>query len=320
MKYAIISDIHGNLPALQAVLNDAKNQNVSHYLFAGDYCLSGPWPNECMETIKAIPNKTVIRGNEEKYIEDLVGKDPSKWTDGQMQISYWNYKNIKQDNREYMLQLPHTADFECNGIPVHMAHSSMTFVGTYPFYTWNSVVVANRNTQPGADSQQILDEIHSEWDNDSQFQECVSKLDKGIYIFGHAHIQWSYKVKEKDVYLINPGSCGLPLDGKKDSMPYTILEITDDGKVSIEEKRVPFDKASYINSLRQSDQYKQARVWTELIIEELSTCRERLYFFLAFVKEYAEKIGDERRPYALDTWEKAYEAYVLNTVPDNFPV
>ena len=320
MKYAIISDIHGNLPALQAVLEDAKNQNVSHYLFAGDYCLSGPWPNECMETIRAIPNKTVIRGNEEKYIEDLVGKDPSKWTDGQMQISYWNYKNIKQDNREYMLQLPHTADFECNGIPVHMAHSSMTFVGTYPFYSWNSVVVANRNTQPGADPQRILDEIHAEWDNDPQFQECVSKLDKGIYIFGHAHIQWSYKVKDKDVYLINPGSCGLPLDVKKDSMPYTILEITDDGKVSIEEKRVPFDKASYINSIRQTDQYDKARVWTELIIEELSTCRERLHFFLAFVEEYAKKLGDERRPYALDTWEKAYEAYVLNTVPDNFPV
>ena len=146
MKYAIISDIHGNLPALQAVIQDAKNQNVSHYLFAGDYSISGPWPNECIETIKAIPNKTVIRGNEEKYLEDLVGKDQSQWTDGQMQISYWNYKTIKQDNLDYLLQLPHTVDFECNRIPVHMAHSSMAFVGTYPFYTWNSVVVANRNT------------------------------------------------------------------------------------------------------------------------------------------------------------------------------
>ncbi|MBP5450736.1 MAG: metallophosphoesterase family protein [Treponema sp.] len=44
MKYAIISDIHGNFPALQAILKDAKNQNINHYLFAGDYCLSGPWP------------------------------------------------------------------------------------------------------------------------------------------------------------------------------------------------------------------------------------------------------------------------------------
>ena len=98
MKYAVISDIHGNYPALKAVLEDAKNQGVTHYLFAGDYCLSGPWPNECVEAIKTISQKTVIRGNEEKYLEDLVGKDQSQWTDGQMQISYWNYKNVKQDN------------------------------------------------------------------------------------------------------------------------------------------------------------------------------------------------------------------------------
>ena len=56
MKYAIISDIHGNFPALQAILKDAKNQNINHYLFAGDYCLSGPWPNECIEAIKSISN------------------------------------------------------------------------------------------------------------------------------------------------------------------------------------------------------------------------------------------------------------------------
>ena len=92
MKYAIISDIHGNLPALKAVLEDAKNQNITHYLFAGDYCLSGPWPNECTQMIRAIPDKYVIRGNEEKYLEDLVGKDQSKWTDGQMQM--WQNMNM----------------------------------------------------------------------------------------------------------------------------------------------------------------------------------------------------------------------------------
>ncbi len=309
MKYAIISDIHGNLPALKAVLEDAKNQNITHYLFAGDYSISGPWPNECIQTIKAIPNKYVIRGNEEKYLEDLVGKDQSKWTDGQMQISYWNYRNVKQDNREYLLQLPHSVDFECNGIPIHMAHSSIAFAGTYPFYNWNSVVVAQRNVQPGADPKKILTDIYDEWEKDSEFQKSVSKLKKGVYIFGHSHIQWSYKVKDKEVYLINPGSCGLPLDGIKNSIPYTILKITDNAQVNIEQKRLPFDKASYINSIKQTTQYEQAKIWTEVIIEELSTAREQLYFFLSSVEQYAKKIGDGRRPYALDTWEKAYEEW-----------
>ena len=309
MKYAVISDIHGNYPALKAVLEDAKNQNVSHYLFAGDYCLSGPWPNECVEAIRAIKEKTVIRGNEEKYLEDLVGKDQSQWTDGQMQISYWNYKNVKQDNLDYLLSLPHTADFECNSLKIHMSHSSVNFVGTYPFYKWNSTLVAQRNKLPDADPRKILKDIHDEWDCDSEFQKAVAKLEKGIYIFGHAHIQWFYKAKDKDVYLINPGSCGLPLDGIKNSMPYTILEISDNGQVSVEERRIPFDKNAYISEIKKTSQFKEANVWTKVIIQELFTSTEQLYFFLSFVEEYAKRTGDERRPYALDTWEKAYEEW-----------
>ena len=65
MKYAVISDVHGNLPALQAVLEDIRQQEITHCLFLGDYCISGPWPDQCIETIRAIPEKTVIRGNEE---------------------------------------------------------------------------------------------------------------------------------------------------------------------------------------------------------------------------------------------------------------
>ena len=133
MKYAVISDIHGNYPALKAVLEDAGRQGITHCLFAGDYCISGPFPDECISTIRAIPDHIAIRGNEEKYLENQIGKDPSLLTDGQMQISYWTYRNLSKENMDYALTLPHTVDFECNGIPVRMAHSSVDFVGTYPF-------------------------------------------------------------------------------------------------------------------------------------------------------------------------------------------
>ena len=115
MKYAVISDIHGNKPALDAVLDDARQKGITEFIFAGDYCLSGPFPDECIGTLRKIENKTVIRGNEERYLENLIGKDQSKWTDGQMQISYWNYRNIKKNNLDYLLSIPHRADFTCNG-------------------------------------------------------------------------------------------------------------------------------------------------------------------------------------------------------------
>ncbi len=309
MKYAVVSDVHGNYPALLAVMEDIRRQGITHCLFAGDYCISGPWPDECIETIKAIPEKTVIRGNEEKYLENLIGKDQSQWTDGQMQVSYWCYKNISRDHLDYLLNLPHTADFDCNGIAIHMAHSSMEFLGTYPFYTWNSVTVAERNKLPGADPEKILADIVREWDQDSVFKDAVSKLEKGIYIFGHSHIQWSYKDKDREVCLINPGSCGLPLDGIRDSIPYTVLEITKEGQVNIEEKRVPFDKAAYARAFMQTGQYMEANVWSRVILREWTLAREHIHYFLSFAERYAKDIGDDRRPYSLETWEKAYEIW-----------
>lgn len=105
MKYAIISDIHGNLPALDLVLEDAQSNNVDSFIFVGDYFLSNPFPNECVERIRSIQYKHIIRGNEEAYLENLIGKDQSTWTDGQMQISYYCYRAVSEDNLKYILSI-----------------------------------------------------------------------------------------------------------------------------------------------------------------------------------------------------------------------
>lgn len=306
MKYAVISDVHGNWPALRAVLEDAARLGIGRFLFAGDYCISGPWPDECVAAIRAIPEKRVIRGNEEKYLENLIGKDPSLWTDGQMQASYWCYKNLSRDHRDYLLSLPRTDGFDCNGVRIRMAHSSMDFMGTYPFYTWNSVTVADRNREKGADPERILADMAREREGDPAFREAVSGLEKGVYIFGHSHIQWSRQDREAGIYLVNPGSCGLPLDGIRGSVPYTVLEITDGGQVHIEEKRVPFDKEAYIRAVTRTGLFREANVWTRVIMRELAMATEHVHFFLGFAARYAEAIRDDRRPYALDTWEKAF--------------
>ena len=122
MKIAVISDVHGNMPAMSAVLSDAKDKGVDEFIFAGDYCLSGPYPDDCISTIRSLENAIVVRGNEERYLENLIGKDQSNWTDGQMQISYWNYRNIRPDNLEYILSRPHFIDTRKNGVDIHIAH------------------------------------------------------------------------------------------------------------------------------------------------------------------------------------------------------
>ena len=63
-RYAIISDVHGNLPAFEMVLSDAKKRGVDEFIIAGDYCLSGPYPDGCISTLRNLENAHIIRGNE----------------------------------------------------------------------------------------------------------------------------------------------------------------------------------------------------------------------------------------------------------------
>lgn len=310
MKFAIISDIHGNLPALETVLEDVKSNNVDNYIFAGDYCLSNPYPNECIQRMRGLEKKYIIRGNEEKYLENLIGKDQTMWTDGQMQISYYCYRAISTDNLDFLLSMPNTLKLTCNDIDLHIAHSSEEFIDDCEYKEWSSSQVAKRYMDKNVTSDSFRADICNYFDNNEKFQQIFKQLEHGIYIFGHSHIQWSYQSKDGKTILINPGSCGLPLDGVTGSIPYTILDISDTGNITVEEKRIPFDIDEYINILVKSEQFLKANVWSKIIIEELRTSREHLFFFLRFVEQYAEKIGDMRRPFVLDTWENAYKLWV----------
>ena len=78
MKFAILSDIHSNLEALQVVLADTKAQQCTHYVCLGDIVGYGPNPLECLEAVRALNCPTVI-GNHDEYCAsdiDLTGFNP----------------------------------------------------------------------------------------------------------------------------------------------------------------------------------------------------------------------------------------------------
>lgn len=309
MRYAIISDVHGNMPALDIVFEDAANHNVDSFIFVGDYFLSNPFPNECMDRIRSIENKYIIRGNEEAYLENLIGKDQSTWTDGQMQISYYCYRAVSEENLKYVLSLPSKVNLSDCNIDIFIAHSSAEFIEDYELKEWGTPQLAKKYITQTLTKDKLNNEVQVYFDNDEKFSSFISTMNSGVYIFGHSHIQWNWQSEDGKITLINPGSCGLPLDGIKNSIPYTILEITNNGQVSVIEKRLSFDMQNYIDIIKKSDQYVKANVWSKVIIKELVTAKEHLYFFLRFTENYANQIGDTRRPFALDTWENAYKLW-----------
>ncbi|MBQ5310904.1 MAG: metallophosphoesterase family protein, partial [Oscillospiraceae bacterium] len=253
-----------------------------------------------------LPDKYIIRGNEERYLENLIGKDQTTWTDGQMQISYWCYRNISTDCLSYLMSLPHTIDTVADGVGMHIAHASDAFTGSSEFDLFGPAVLAEEFSHRKITADILRAYISDKLQKDSTFRNKVSALEGGVYIFGHSHVQWTFS--DGGVLLINPGSCGLPLDGIAESIPYTILTVGD-GRASAEEIRLPFDKRTYTDMLRQTTQYTEAPVWSKVIIKELLTTREHLTFFLQAVNTYAEETGDKKRPFSVDTWEKAFEVW-----------
>jgi predicted phosphodiesterase len=65
---ALLYDIHGNLPALEAVLADASD--ADEFLLGGDYAVAGAWPKETVERLKELANATWIRGNVDRWLAD----------------------------------------------------------------------------------------------------------------------------------------------------------------------------------------------------------------------------------------------------------
>lgn len=299
MKYAIISDIHGNNIALQNVIADAKQHQVDAYIFVGDYCVCAPWPKGVTETLQNIKNAFVVKGNEESYF-NIPESD-----DGQFEISRWSRKQLLPEQIEWLNQLTEQLEIEDGDYKIFIAHKSESFIGTVEFDNFGPSLLAEQNRSIA--HNEMLDKVNNILEQNKEFLDKQKQIPKGIYIFGHSHIQWH---KEIDGHLyINPGSCGLPLDCETYfGAPYTLLTV-DKGGVSVEERRIKYDVYDLINQVKETSQYKEAYVWSEVTFQEWIHSRDHIDFFLKYVEEYANKIGDDRRPFAKETWREAFTAW-----------
>ena len=302
MKFAVISDIHGNAPALRLVLADAAAHQVDGYLLAGDYCISAPWASEVVEILRSLPNTYIIRGNDEAHLDVPPGDD------GQFEASRWCMSTLSVDAKAWLDALPETLNISCEGVTIHMAHSSQAFVGKCLHEKFRTSVLPGFYPNGPVGHEDLLADFRRLWDKE-EFRNRIAALDKGVYVFGHNHIQaWG---EFDGRVLVNPGSCGLPLDCGAFGAAYSILTIEDD-VVAVEERRIPYDAEQLISQAKSTEQYTAARVWSEIIFSEWRTVREKVYQFLHHCERYAASIGDTRRPFAKATWEAAYAEWLIH--------
>ena len=214
MRIAILSDIHGNKLALEAVLRDLEHQRkCDEIIVAGDLVWAGPWPVEVVDRVRAIEAK-VIQGNTDAYFGRSSSNVPSGKDDVRFSAQLaWMVEQLGPDRVEFLANLPFSLRFS----PV-LDHDLL-------------IVHANPH-----DLEQTIAPALSDADLDSLLGDSAV-LDWEVLAFGHVHVP--YERRWRDRLLVDVASVGLPMDGDERAA-YGILE-WDGFAWRVEHRRVLYD-------------------------------------------------------------------------------
>ena len=309
MKYALISDIHGNLPALEAVMADANQKSVDHFVFLGDYIEDLPWPNEVTELIRSTENATVIRGNKEDYLENLRHEDRAGWISEQFAPIYWNCRKLTPRNYDYLTNLPDKAVISApNGEKIYLSHSSTIFFRNPRVEPMHSSHYLRKMLESPLSQAEYFEYARHTVLNRPDVMEEIAQCPKGIHAFGHNHLQWH--MENAGVFHVNPGSCGVPLGFSSDAS-YTIIELIANAW-NVLECCVTYDVEATINELKNSSLFEQAEIWSRVMIHQLRDGRDYISFFLRHAMTVAKKYDEDAvYPVSNEVWHEAAKSFEM---------
>jgi diadenosine tetraphosphatase ApaH/serine/threonine PP2A family protein phosphatase len=170
---ALLYDIHGNLPALEAVLEDAR---ASRFLLGGDYALFGPYPVETVAALRDLPGATWIRGNGERWTATPGDAPDNDVVQGAIAASREALgRELVQELGSLAEQVVIDGTRYCHASPISDVRSFMP--------------------DPAEDEDELL-----------------AGVSETRLVFGHTHLPFR-RLGARGIELINPGSVGMPFDG-----------------------------------------------------------------------------------------------------------
>jgi len=307
MKYAIISDIHSNSDAFNAVIEDVKKENLDKIILLGDYCGNLPFPNEIVDVIKGLDNNIVIRGNWEDYLTGKKDKNHDLRKFNQFASLFWNADKLTQDNFDYLQELPKEISIidQDSNKNIKLIHN---IIECFPNSTFDDILSQDflkYHLVNELSFNNYLNKIKTIIFQDVDLKSKVRLQDTDIYLFGHSHLQFHFDLEGK--LFINPGSCGAPLDGNSNAA-YTILELNDGG-YKITEKRVKYDLDNLKKRIRDDISYQNIQNWYEVMITSIVKGTDELTFFLAYVDDCAKYLGEDSKLYSNEAWNYACKSW-----------
>ena len=226
MKIAVISDIHGNMEAIEAVMNDIEKQGCEKIFVLGDYAMAGPNPKEAVEYFmkhESDPKFVMIQGNTDLMIVDYNFDlyDELKEKAPIMAEALKNDSSILNAfEKVFLKRLPIQKEVFIDGVSFLLVHGS-----------------------PRKNNEDILPDTPI-----MEVEEMIKNTDANVILCGHTHIPCGFQTETKKT-VVNAGSIGRPFT-KEPKSCYLVIT-TDNGKCVFEHRFVEYNKKSASEKLKK---------------------------------------------------------------------
>ena len=251
MRIAALYDIHGNAPALEAVLAEVEQAKVDALVIGGDI-LAGPLPNECLALLRGLdlPICWLWGNGESDVLAVIEGEEVQGLGPKSAEIAKWITTQLTADEKQFLQSWTMTQPFDLETVgPVLFCHATPQ----------NNVDVFTKLTP------------------DDEARAIIGATDANIIVCGHTHMQFDRQLG--DVRVVNAGSVGMPFG---ETGAYWLL--IDD---ALRLKKTTYDLAAAAERIRQSN-YPEAAQFAEGNVLRAPSEEDALAFMMQIAARQAE--------------------------------
>lgn len=282
---AVLSDIHGNLPALDAVMRDMAQFPIDRVVVAGDLVNWGPFSAQVMD-VAVREEWALIRGNNEYYVLDYnTPRAPTEWGDpSRFPLLPWLAGQLDGHWHRTIAAMPDTLSLRFpDAPPIRVVHGS-------PRSAWESLFPAM---------------------TEAELEPLLAGSEETTIIAGHTHLPMDRRTGRWRV--LNPGTVGVPVDGTMDAR-YMLLRAAG-GEWVAEFRHVPYDTATLWAEFERQRFRERCGVIGELVRREFATARLWVHPFVRWrARHHPDAPTDQRLLAAFDAvdpWPYIPAAYHL---------
>jgi predicted phosphodiesterase len=255
MRVAVISDIHGNLAALEAALTDIEAIGADRIVVAGDLVNGAPDSRGCWELIGSL-GYPAVRGNHERYLFDLgTPAEEPEWQGERFGAVRWAAARFRREELDQMRSLP--LCYRAPELP------DLLIVHASPCRD-------NDNLRPYTPAREA--------------RAMIAGSAERLIVRGHDHLCNSFLLSDRCV--VNCGSVGMPLDGNA-AAQYLLLERSRD-RWRWEHRSVTYDVDATIRRFREDGYLEAAGPMGRLLLREIATASHQMVPFLRHWGHWSE--------------------------------